>query len=56
LVSDVAEEVKKRIQQLGPNGGYILAASHNILPEVAGENIIEMFRSAREYGKYPIST
>ena len=50
----VREEVKKRIQELGRGGGYILAAAHTIVPEVPAENIIEMFRTARRYGTYPL--
>jgi uroporphyrinogen decarboxylase len=51
---EVREEVKKRIQQLAPGGGYILAAAQTIMPEVPGENVVQMFRSARKYGSYPI--
>jgi uroporphyrinogen decarboxylase len=53
-VDDVVAEVKLRISQLGPGGGYILAACHSIPPEVSGENVIAMFRAARAYGNYPI--
>jgi uroporphyrinogen decarboxylase len=53
-IDDVREEVKLRISQLGPGGGYILAACHCIPPEVSGEKVIELFRSARKYGVYPI--
>jgi uroporphyrinogen decarboxylase len=47
-------EVKKRINDLGPGGGYVLAAIHNIQPDVSPENIVTMFDSAIEYGTYPI--
>ena len=53
-VGDVETEVKKRIRQLAPGGGYILAAAQTIMPEVPGENVVQMFRTAREYGNYPI--
>ena len=52
---EVKEEVKRCIDQLGPGGGYILNAIHNILPEVTGENVVQMYRAARQYGDYPIS-
>ena len=52
---EVEEEVKKRIQELAPGGGYILAAAQTIMPEVPGENVVKMFHSAKEYGSYPIS-
>jgi uroporphyrinogen decarboxylase len=53
-VGDVEREVKKRIRQLAPGGGCILAAAQTIMPEVPGENVVQMFRTAREYGTYPI--
>lgn len=53
-VDDVTAEVKLRIAQLGPGGGYILAACHSIPPEVSGENVITMFRAARKFGVYPL--
>ena len=51
---DVKAEVRRRIQDLAPDGGYILAAVHNIQPGVPVENIIAMFEAGKEYGKYPI--
>ncbi|GFP28654.1 uroporphyrinogen decarboxylase family protein, partial [Candidatus Hakubella thermalkaliphila] len=51
---DVVEEVKERIASLGPGGGYILAASHNIQADVPPENIVAMFEAAHEYGQYPL--
>ena len=49
---DIAEEVKKRIDDLAPGGGYILAAVHAIQPDVSPENILFMLKYAEEYGKY----
>lgn len=51
---DVEEEVKKRIADLAPGGGYILTAVHNIQAGVNPENICTMYDAAREYGTYPI--
>jgi uroporphyrinogen decarboxylase len=51
---DVSTEVRRRIEDLGKNGGFVLAAVHNIRPEVKPENICALFESALEYGKYPI--
>ncbi len=39
---DVRAEVEKRIRDLGPGGGYILAAVHNIQHDVPVENIVAM--------------
>ena len=51
---DVEKEVKKRIRDLAPGGGYVLAAVHNIQRDVPPENIMAMFKAAKEYGEYPI--
>ncbi len=49
---DVREEVRRRIADLGPGGGYVLGAVHNIQAEVPAENILAMFEAAREFGRY----
>jgi uroporphyrinogen decarboxylase len=50
----VREEVRLRIQQLGPGGGYVLAPSHNIGDDVPLENILAFFDAWRAYGEYPL--
>jgi uroporphyrinogen decarboxylase len=52
---EVMAEVKRRIKDFAPGGGYILAAVHNIQPDVPVENIIAMYEAGKEYGRYPIS-
>ncbi|HEY82147.1 MAG TPA: hypothetical protein G4O01_02515 [Dehalococcoidia bacterium] len=52
---DVEAEVRRRIRDLAPGGGYILAAVHNIQPGVPVENIIAMYQAGKEYGRYPIA-
>ncbi len=54
-VEDVRKEVGRRIREMGPGGGLILAAVHNIQPEVPPANTRELFRAGRELGKYPLS-
>jgi uroporphyrinogen decarboxylase len=49
---DVEKEVKKRIDDLAPGGGFILAPVHCITSDVSPENIRAMFDTAREYGRY----
>jgi uroporphyrinogen decarboxylase len=49
---DVADEVKRRIDDLAPGGGFVFAAVHNIQALVPPENIVAMFDTALEYGKY----
>ena len=53
-VQDVRNEVKKRIRDLAPGGGYVLGAVHNIQRDVPPENICAMIDAARQYGEYPI--
>ena len=49
---DVIDEVKRRIDDLAPGGGFVFAAVHNIQALVPPENIVTMFDTALEYGKY----
>jgi uroporphyrinogen decarboxylase len=48
----VADEVKRRIDQLAPGGGYVLAPIHNVQAGVPVENVVSMFRAAQEHGAY----
>ena len=52
---EVKAEVRRRIRDFAPGGGYILAAVHDIQPDVPVENIIAMYEAGREYGRYPIA-
>lgn len=49
---EVKNEVKRRIQDLAPNGGFIFAQVHNIQPDVPPENIMAMYEALDELGKY----
>jgi uroporphyrinogen decarboxylase len=49
---EVADEVKHRIDALAPGGGFIFGPIHNIQAGVPLDNIVTMFRVAREYGVY----
>ena len=46
---EVAEEVKRVIDALAPNGGYILAPTHWIQSGTPIENVITMYQTAKEY-------
>ncbi len=52
---DVRREVARRIREMAPGGGLILAAVHNLQKEVPPRNIVELYRAGRELGRYPIS-
>jgi uroporphyrinogen decarboxylase len=49
---DVKNDVKRRISDLAPGGGYVFSAVHNIQTEVPPENIVALFEAAQEYGNY----
>ena len=53
-VRQVVEDVKRRIHDLAPGGGFIFGSVHNIQANVPPENIVAMFDAAREFGGYPI--
>jgi uroporphyrinogen decarboxylase len=53
--ADVEEEVRRRIRDLAPGGGYMVASVHNIQPDVPVANILAMANAARTHGVYPIS-
>jgi uroporphyrinogen decarboxylase len=39
----IKDEVKRRIEILGKDGGYIVAPAHNIQPDTSNENILAFF-------------
>jgi uroporphyrinogen decarboxylase len=51
-LKEIKEEVRRRIGELAPGGGYVFAAVHNIQPDVPPENINSMLEAWKEYGKY----
>lgn len=46
-IDEVRDEVRRRVGELGPEG-YILAAVHDIQADVPAQNVITMFRAAKE--------
>ncbi|MGQ9623729.1 MAG: uroporphyrinogen decarboxylase family protein [Candidatus Caldatribacteriaceae bacterium] len=51
---DIIAEVKERLRVLGEGGGYVLAPAHNIQSDIPPENVIALYRAAKEYGCYPL--
>jgi uroporphyrinogen decarboxylase len=49
------EDVKRRLHDLGPGGGFVFGSVHNIQANVPPQNIVAMFDAAREFGGYPIA-
>jgi uroporphyrinogen decarboxylase len=50
----VRADVRKRIQALGPGGGFILAPCNHIQHDIPPENVVAMYATAREFGSYPL--
>lgn len=48
----VKDEVRRRIEELAPGGGYILNSVHNIQADVPPENIVAMVEALHDSGKY----
>ncbi|MFH1929717.1 MAG: uroporphyrinogen decarboxylase family protein [Chloroflexota bacterium] len=52
--ADVRQEVRRRIKDLGPGGGYICASVHCMQPDVPPENVLALFEEAAVAGQYPL--
>ncbi len=48
----VRDEVRRRIDDLAPGGGFIFNTVHNIQADVPPENIVAMWETLREHGVY----
>jgi uroporphyrinogen decarboxylase len=46
----VADEVKRRIDDLAPGGGFVFSPIHNVQAGVPPQNIVAMFETVRKYG------
>lgn len=50
--ADVRREVKRRIEDFAPGGGFVFAQVHNVQANVPPENVVAMLEAAIEYGRY----
>ena len=50
--NEVREDVKRRVTDLMPGGGFVFATVHNIQGNVPPENIMAMWETLQEYGLY----
>jgi hypothetical protein len=51
-IEEVADEVKRCIDQAGDGGGFVLAVGDSIGPKVKPENVEEFAKTALKYGRY----
>ena len=47
--AEVADEVKRTVDILGPGGGFVFCQVHNVQPDVPPENILAMYAALDEY-------
>jgi len=50
--NQVRDEVKRRLNDLMPGGGFVFNPVHNIQADVPPENILAMWETLQEYGVY----
>ena len=53
---EVRQEVKRVIDLLGENGGYMVASVHTIMNDVPPENVLAMVDAVEEFGKYSLNS
>jgi len=47
---EVREEVRRRVGDFAPGGGFVFAQVHNVQPDVPPENLVAMLEAARRFG------
>jgi len=50
----VRAEVRRRIRDLAPGGGFVFNPVHNIQPGVPPQNVVALYSAVLDYGRYPI--
>ena len=53
-IEETITEVKAKIKQLAPGGGYMMATANSITDYCKVENILAMMETKDKYGIYPI--
>jgi uroporphyrinogen decarboxylase len=51
-VQTIENEVRRVMDALKPGGGFIFSAAHNIQDDVPPENVLTLFRAAKQFGQY----
>ena len=46
---DVRDHVRRNIETLAPDGGFVFATAHNMLGDIPPQNIEAMFEAVDEY-------
>lgn len=53
--AEIEQEVRRRIADLAPGGGFVFCPVHNIQADVPPENIVLAYDLVDRWGKYPIA-
>ncbi|HZP00411.1 MAG TPA: uroporphyrinogen decarboxylase family protein [Terriglobia bacterium] len=51
---EVRREVRERLRIFGKGGGFVFNTTHNVQANVPPENVVAMYETVREYGRYPM--
>lgn len=51
---EVRRQVRRRVKIFGPGGGFVFNAIHNVQPQIPVENLLALFETVRQYGRYPL--
>lgn len=51
-LEEVAADVRRNLDALAPGGGYVFATVHNIQGEVPAGNVMEMWKTFMNHGRY----
>jgi uroporphyrinogen decarboxylase len=51
----VREDVKRRVTDLMPGGGFVFTTVHNIQHNVPPANVMAMWETLQEYGVYTVT-
>ena len=54
-VAEVRREVRERLRIFGPGGGFVFNPIHNVQARTPIDNLLAMYETVQEYGRYPIS-
>jgi hypothetical protein len=52
---EVRAQVRERIKIFGPRGGFVFNTIHNVQPKTPLQNVVAMYETVREYGRYPLN-
>jgi hypothetical protein len=52
---EVRREVAGRLRTFGPGGGFVFNTIHNVQPQAPAENLLALYETVRDCGKYPFS-